>query len=151
MTTLVNNPSDRDVMFGGADGIEIEFGTRANTVLSANPTAAYGRPIFLPRQPALNRSVHRQDQFTSLSTQQVEAHSRRAAHLPRRRLRIGVSAVPAGIFAAVKDNSFTNRLLFGDLHDHIPRTARSDAVDPPTPTHKGHGPSWVRDLYTVGS
>lgn len=35
MTTLVDNPGDRDVMFGGADGIEIEFGTKTNTILSA--------------------------------------------------------------------------------------------------------------------
>jgi hypothetical protein len=35
MTTLVDKPGDRDVMFGGADGIEIEFGTKANTILSA--------------------------------------------------------------------------------------------------------------------
>lgn len=35
MTTLVDDPGDRDVMFGGADGIEIEFGTKANTILSA--------------------------------------------------------------------------------------------------------------------
>ncbi|WP_082694158.1 LppA family lipoprotein [Mycobacterium lehmannii] len=35
MTTLVDNPGDRDVMFGSTDGIEIEFGTKANTILSA--------------------------------------------------------------------------------------------------------------------
>jgi Lipoprotein confined to pathogenic Mycobacterium len=35
ITTLVDKPGDRDVMFGGADGIEIEFGTKANTILSA--------------------------------------------------------------------------------------------------------------------
>lgn len=35
MTTLVDNPGDRDVVFGGADGIEIEFGTKVNTILSA--------------------------------------------------------------------------------------------------------------------
>lgn len=35
MTTLVDNPGDRDVTFGGADGIEIEFGTKTNTILSA--------------------------------------------------------------------------------------------------------------------
>jgi hypothetical protein len=35
MTKLVDKPGDRNVMFGGKDGIEIEYGTKASTILSA--------------------------------------------------------------------------------------------------------------------
>lgn len=33
-TTLVDKPGNRDVMFGGPDGVEIEFGSNAATILS---------------------------------------------------------------------------------------------------------------------
>lgn len=35
ITTLSDQPGDHDVMLGGADGLEVEFGTKVNTILSA--------------------------------------------------------------------------------------------------------------------